>query len=141
MVFLCCRTLGLRDSEAEEVANETFWAAYRAWDSFREESQISTWLWGIAYRRAVSYLRKYRKRAALSLDAFPPQTYVSSASSPSAMFGQLLATVTQQLDAHIQALLTSDRFSPIPGGGGWAIVLSLAIAGVIWLTDWLESAA
>ena len=29
MVFLCCRMLGLQDVEAEDVASETFLAAYK----------------------------------------------------------------------------------------------------------------
>lgn len=40
------------------MASETFMAVYRNLDSFREQAKLSTWLWSIAYRRAVSYLRK-----------------------------------------------------------------------------------
>jgi len=60
-VFLCCRTLGLRNDEAEDVASETFLAAYRAIGQYRGQAQLGTWLWSIAYRQAVNYLRKNRR--------------------------------------------------------------------------------
>jgi len=60
-VFLCCRSLGLRGEEAEDVASETFLAAYKGLGQYRGQSELSTWLWSIAYRQAVSYLRKNRR--------------------------------------------------------------------------------
>ena len=60
-VFLCCRTLGLREDEVEDVASETFLAAYKGLRRYAGRAQLSTWLWAIAYRQAVSYLRKNRK--------------------------------------------------------------------------------
>ena len=34
-VFLCCRRLGLREDEVEDVASETFMAAYKAFSPYR----------------------------------------------------------------------------------------------------------
>jgi len=65
MVFLCCRTLGLRENEAEDVASETFLAAYKKISRYRSQAELSTWLWSIAYRQAVNYLRKNRRRGEL----------------------------------------------------------------------------
>ena len=70
-VFLCCRRLGLTEDEAEDVASETFMAAYKGLQRYRGRSELSTWLWSIAYRRAVSYLRKNRKH--LQLEAEPDE--------------------------------------------------------------------
>jgi RNA polymerase sigma-70 factor (ECF subfamily) len=64
-VFLCCRTLGLREDEAEDVASETFMAAYKAISRYRGQAELGTWLWSIAYRQGVNYLRKNRRRAHL----------------------------------------------------------------------------
>ncbi len=64
-VFLCCRTLGLREDEAEDVASETFLAAYRAISRYRGQAELGTWLWRIAYRQGVNYLRKKRRRRQL----------------------------------------------------------------------------
>jgi len=62
MVFLCCRSLGLREDEAEDVASETFLAAYKALRRYSGKAQLSTWLWSIAYCQAVNYLRKNRRK-------------------------------------------------------------------------------
>ncbi len=67
-VFLCCRTLGLREYEAEDVASETFMAAYRAIGRYSGRAKLSTWLWTIAYRKGVSYLRKNRRELHLEAD-------------------------------------------------------------------------
>jgi len=61
MVFLCCRTLGLREDEIEDVASETFMAAYKGIRRYRGQAELGTWLWRIAYRQGVNYLRKNRR--------------------------------------------------------------------------------
>ncbi|MGD8501527.1 MAG: RNA polymerase sigma factor [Phycisphaerales bacterium] len=61
-VFLCCRRLGLREDEVEDVASEVFLAAYKGLSRYTGRAELGTWLWGIAYRRAVSYLRKNRRQ-------------------------------------------------------------------------------
>lgn len=68
MVFLCCRTLGLREDEIEDVASETFLAAYKGLRQYGGKAQLSTWLWAIAYRQAVSYLRKNRRHRQLEAE-------------------------------------------------------------------------
>ena len=60
-VFLCCRKLGLTEHEVEDVAGETFLAAYKGLSRYTGRAELSTWLWGIAYRQAVSFLRKNRR--------------------------------------------------------------------------------
>jgi len=60
-VFLCCRKLGLAEHEIEDVAGETFLAAYKGLGRYAGRAELSTWLWGIAYRRAVSFLRRNRR--------------------------------------------------------------------------------
>ncbi len=42
---------------AEEVINDTFWVVWRNAKSFRGDSQPSTWILGIAYRKARSAFR------------------------------------------------------------------------------------
>ena len=68
-VFLCCRRLGLREDEAEDVASETFLAAYNGLSRYSGRAELSTWLWSIAYRQAVSYLRKNRRQWRLESEA------------------------------------------------------------------------
>ena len=67
-VFLCCRKLGLSKDEAEDVASETFLAAYRGLRRYAGRAELSTWLWSIAYRKAVSFLRKNRRGRPIEAD-------------------------------------------------------------------------
>ncbi len=64
-VFLCCRRLGLREDEIEDVASDTFLAAYNGLSRYTGQADLSTWLWSIAYRKAVNYLRKNRRHQQL----------------------------------------------------------------------------
>jgi len=68
-VFLCCRRLGLREDEVEDVASETFLAAYNGLSRYSGRAKLSTWLWSIAYHQAVSYLRKNRRQWRLEAEA------------------------------------------------------------------------
>jgi RNA polymerase sigma-70 factor (ECF subfamily) len=61
-VFLCCRRLGLREDEVEDVASETFLAAYKGLSRYSGRAELSTWLWSIAYRQGINYLRKNRRQ-------------------------------------------------------------------------------
>jgi RNA polymerase sigma-70 factor (ECF subfamily) len=45
---------------AEEVINDTFWIVWRKAAAFRGQSSVSTWIMGIAYRRALKALRRLR---------------------------------------------------------------------------------
>jgi RNA polymerase sigma-70 factor (ECF subfamily) len=50
--------LALRYELAEEVINDTFWVVWRQAERFRGDSRVSTWIMGIAYRRALKSLRR-----------------------------------------------------------------------------------
>lgn len=61
MIFsVLYRMTGSRE-DAEDLAQETFVKAYFSLGRYRGESSISTWLYSIAYRLAVSSLRKRRR--------------------------------------------------------------------------------
>jgi RNA polymerase sigma-70 factor (ECF subfamily) len=64
-VFLCCRTLGLNTAEAEDVASETFLAAYQGIGKYIGRAKLSTWLWKITYNKAISYIRQKIRRQKL----------------------------------------------------------------------------
>ncbi len=44
--------------EAEEVAQDTFLKAFESLDGYRGESKFSTWIYSIAYRKALDRVRK-----------------------------------------------------------------------------------
>jgi RNA polymerase sigma-70 factor, ECF subfamily len=48
---------------AGEVINDTFWVVWRNAVRFRGESRVSTWIMGIAYRRALKALQRSRAAA------------------------------------------------------------------------------
>ena len=59
----------------EEIINDTFMVVWRSAGDFRWESQVSSWIFGIAYRTALKSIRRQKYRsAALSLDEWPVQT-------------------------------------------------------------------
>ncbi len=59
---LCLRWLG-DSAVAEEIAQDTFVAAYRAMDRFRGEAKLSTWLYSIAINRCKNRLDHDKRRA------------------------------------------------------------------------------
>jgi len=62
---------------AEEIINDTFWVVWRGAGDFRGESQPSTWILGIAYRKARNAFRsaaRARARENLSPPSFPLTT-------------------------------------------------------------------
>jgi len=68
MVYACGRTVGLRDDEIEDAASETFMAAYRNIGSFSGRSKLGSWLWRIAYNKAVDHRRKRQAAGSLADD-------------------------------------------------------------------------
>ena len=52
---------------AEEVVNDTFWVVWRKARSFRGDSQPSTWILGIAYRKARNAFRSSARLAEKNL--------------------------------------------------------------------------
>lgn len=56
---------GAPEADVEDVAQQVFLAAHRAWPRFRGESQVSTWLYGIATRVVLTQLRSFRRQRRL----------------------------------------------------------------------------
>ena len=52
--------------EAEDVAQEAFLSAYRAYDRFRGQSHVTTWLYRITMNAALMRLRKTKKDRTLT---------------------------------------------------------------------------
>jgi RNA polymerase sigma-70 factor (ECF subfamily) len=47
-----------RPEDAEEIINDTLWIVWQRAGEFRDASQVSTWIMGIAYRRALNMIRR-----------------------------------------------------------------------------------
>src|SRR5271170_7096562 len=64
-----------RYENVEEIINDTFMAVWQSAKDFRNASQVSTWILGIAYRTALNSLRRQKNHAAArNLDDCPEQT-------------------------------------------------------------------
>jgi RNA polymerase sigma-70 factor (ECF subfamily) len=48
---------------AEEIINDTLWVVWCKAGEFRGDSQVSTWIMGIAYRRALKTLKRLQSTA------------------------------------------------------------------------------
>jgi hypothetical protein len=64
-----------RPENIEEIINDTFMAVWQSAKDFSNASQVSTWIFGIAYRTALNSLRRQRNHnAARTLDDCPQQS-------------------------------------------------------------------
>jgi len=52
----------------EEVINDTLWIVWKQAATFRNESQVSTWIMGIAYRRTLKALKQVGNRQTIDID-------------------------------------------------------------------------
>lgn len=58
-----------RQDVAEEVINDTLLVVWNSADRFRGDSRVSTWIVGIAYRRALKSVRRRRSFELLEIEA------------------------------------------------------------------------
>lgn len=58
---------------AEEIINDTFWVIWQHAADFRGASRVSTWVFGIAYRRALKTLKRMRPDQMAGEDEAPEQ--------------------------------------------------------------------
>lgn len=63
---IALRVVKVRE-EAEEVAQDTFIKAYESLPDYRGEAKFSSWLYSIAYRKALDRVRKYKRNRELEL--------------------------------------------------------------------------
>jgi len=75
MVRLAWRLLGSHHAAAEDVAQQAFMKAWDRFDTFREQSSLSTWLTRITVNQVRSYQRwtavRHRARHLLRMDQKP----------------------------------------------------------------------
>ncbi|MFO8002456.1 MAG: sigma-70 family RNA polymerase sigma factor, partial [Marinilabilia sp.] len=62
MVFTLAMQMVKNEADAEEVAQDAFFKAFKALDKFEGRSSFSTWIYRIAYHEAISKLRKKRNQ-------------------------------------------------------------------------------
>jgi RNA polymerase sigma-70 factor (ECF subfamily) len=70
-VYRSLRRLGTAPSEVEDLAQEVFLALCRAWPTYDASRPLRPYLFGIAFRIAIPYLRKRRREVTLTLVDLP----------------------------------------------------------------------
>lgn len=85
MVYTTVHRVLRHREEAEEATQDTFVKAYQHFSGYQGGSKFSTWLFSIAYRTAISQLRR-RKEGRSSLDGLDEQ---GPAELPADELGQL----------------------------------------------------
>ena len=63
-VFTVVNRMVQHREEAQEITQDTFVKAYSSLKSFRGESKFSSWLYTIAYRKALDRLKKNKRYVA-----------------------------------------------------------------------------
>jgi RNA polymerase sigma-70 factor (ECF subfamily) len=64
-----------RKEDVEEIVNDTFMIVWQSAGGYRHASQVSTWIFGIAYRTALKSLRRQRRHTSnVRLQDAPEQT-------------------------------------------------------------------
>jgi RNA polymerase sigma-70 factor, ECF subfamily len=103
IVNLAYRMVGNR-AEAEDLAQETFLASYKALSTFRADSKFSTWLYRIASNKCKDWLRMKRPgQGQYDLDADERlDLYVTEDRTPELLLSQ--QQVAQELEEAIQRL-------------------------------------
>ena len=93
--FLSRVTRGRED--AEEVINDTLWIVWQRAGEFRIASRVSTWIMGIAYRRALKLIRRAATHARVvsldSGDAEPVEVDALEVADRQKLLGRALATL------------------------------------------------
>lgn len=93
---LVCRLAGA--SEAEDLAQDVFVAAYRSLRSFRGEATFGTWLYRIAVHTCSHHLRR-RRPEALELDEAEPDQRREGDPLARAMQRELQSEVRRAIDS------------------------------------------
>ena len=106
----------------EEIVDDTLLAVWRGAGAFAGRSKVSTWIMGIAYRRAMKSLDREKKHRCVDQDdgvlAMQPDTEaahdpqaVAAASSLKRRLGTFVGKldVNQQVALHLTALATVTR--------------------------------
>lgn len=91
--------------EAQDVTQEAFLDAFRAWDRFRGDSQVSTWLYRITVNRSLMRARKDKRERSLVQGGIEDREIVDWTQGPEQ--AAISAELTDKLEEGL-ALLPED---------------------------------
>lgn len=67
-VYWHVRKILISHDDTDDVVQEVFIKVYKNLDTFREASQLFTWIYRIATNEALNYLKKRQRRQSVSID-------------------------------------------------------------------------
>ncbi|MBN2206512.1 MAG: sigma-70 family RNA polymerase sigma factor [Candidatus Aminicenantes bacterium] len=108
-------------ADADDLAQETFMAAYRAIGRFRGGSSFSTWLYRIAVNLTMNHLKKRKREKGRSelLENTPPSAEARAAASPE------VRAQTDEISGKIAAALAE---IPIPFQAAFQLVVNQGLS-------------
>ena len=83
-IYYYIRRMVLSHEDADDISQIVFVKAWRAIDSFRGESKLSTWLFRIAHNECISFLRSSKRL--MSVDASQVESDLGSALQSDVLF-------------------------------------------------------
>ncbi len=106
VVWRFLRSMGVRESDVEDVCQEVFVVVHRNLAGFDGRNPLSTWLYAICFRTASSYRRKASFRRELVTDELPepPQEPEQTEAVARQQARRLLARVLDELDEEKRAV-------------------------------------
>lgn len=75
------------ETDAQEILQETFLAAWRNLDKFEGKSQFASWLYRVAANAALMLLRSRRRHPQIAVEDVEPQRFDEAAKDAGAAFG------------------------------------------------------
>lgn len=82
-IYWMVRKMVIDHDDADDITQEVFIKVHRAIDSFREDSQLYTWLYRIATNECLTFLSKKRRRFFLPIEDVSQELIVKIDSMPS----------------------------------------------------------
>ncbi|MCB1034291.1 MAG: RNA polymerase sigma factor, partial [Acidobacteria bacterium] len=111
-IFHFFRHWGLSREECEELLQETFLQAFKSYESFRSESELDTWVHGIAKNVLKRHFRD-RRAAKRSAEKVVPLDFSAEGEWPAAQGGSsapfenpLQATIDRQTKLQVRAAVS-----------------------------------
>lgn len=100
--------------DAEDLLQDVFWKAYQSLPRFKGQSSFYTWVYRIAVNRAINFVKKRKRRGALSLDNVDlglerDPALVALASGDTPLRQTKLTELQEKLNAALQTLSEKHR--------------------------------
>jgi RNA polymerase sigma-70 factor (ECF subfamily) len=121
MVFRVAYRITGNEADAEDVAQETFLKAYRAFDRYDSRASFSTWIFRIASNCAIDVLRRRKTRPEVPSDVESPEFPAAVSADPtphdtllSAQLGGKLRAALEELSPHERTAFVLRHFEGEP---------------------------